>query len=202
MSERSIRKLLLFVCTIPLLSIATSLSYSVYQDSINRSIIKDDYAAINSIHNGMLSVEVWKESVVDIVAHQIESFELTKNQDSTLQDQLTEMIQNLIDKADQSIQADSKGFKKTMRKWAVNAFVNTEKLKSRAPVYSRQIIDEVMKKKNKKKFKDLAVSKLNEFAEQTYDFKDSSEVIQLYKKYGLSPNDDISSILLVQSEER
>lgn len=201
MSNHSIRKLLLFIITIPLLGAAMYLSYSVYQDSINRSVIKDDYAAINSIHNGMLSVDVWKESVVDIVEHQIDSFELTASQDSALQVQLTEMIRNLIDKADQSIQENNKGFKKTMRKWAVNAFVNTERIKAKAPIYSRQIINEVMKKKNKEKLKGLAISKLNEFAEQTYDSNDSTGVDELYKKYNASQDEDVSTLLLTQSEE-
>lgn len=201
MSYRRIRQLLLFVVTTPLLALAIYLSFSVYQDSIKRSEVKDDYAALNSIHNGMLSVDVWKKSVVNIVKNQIDEFELTKSQDSSLQAQLTDVIRNLIDKADNSIQTHDKGFKHTIRKWAVNAFVDKEKIKAKAPQYSRGIIDEVMKEKNKKKLKHLAISKLNEFADETYDHKDSTLIKELYSKYSMNPDDDISPIMLKKAQK-
>lgn len=200
MSHSSIRKTLLFVITIPLLALAAYLSYSVYQDSKLRGEIKDDNAALNSIHNGMLSVNVWKKSVINIVETQINDFELTESQDSSLHAQLTDMLRNLIDKMDSSIQVNDKGFKHTLRKWVVNAFVDIEKYKANAPKYSREIIDEVMKKKNKDKLKKIAVSKLNEFAEKTYDRKDSTEVKKLYHKYNADLDKDITTVLLKKAE--
>lgn len=201
MSHHYIRKILLFVVTIPLLALAMYLSYSVYQDSVKRSKIKDDYSTLNSIQNGMLSVNVWKESVVNIVENQINEFELTDSQDSSLHAQLTEMLRNLIDKAFSAVQTHDDGFKHTIRKWAVNAFVDKEKIKANTPKYSRQIIDEVMKKKNKDKLKELAISKINEFAEETYDRKDSMEVKALYEKYNANFDDDISPMLLKKAEK-
>lgn len=201
MSHPRFRQLLLLIVTTPLLGLSIYLGYSVYQDSFKRSQVKDDFAAINSIQNGILSINVWKNSIVSIVENQIDGFELTKSQDSSLHIQLTQILRNLIDKADSSIQKNDKGFKHTVRKWVVNAFVDKEKYKANASKYSRAIINEVMKEKNKKKMKDFAVSKLNDFADQTYDNKDSTEIKALYSKYNTNIGENISVVLLTKAKK-
>lgn len=196
MSKTRIRQIVLLLVTIPLLAVAVFFAYSVYQDSIKRSHVKDDYGDLNSINYGILSVNVWKDAVTNIVKNQIEEFDLTEDQDSLLQVQLTDIIQNLVTKADSAIKANDQGVKGTLRKWAVHTFVNTDKIKADAPQFSRAIIHEVLKDKNKERMKKLAVSKLNEYAKQTYDPNDSLKIEAIYSKYDLSIGDDINSALL------
>ncbi len=201
MSKTRIRQIILLFVTIPLLAGAMFFAYSVYQDSIKRSQIKDDYGDLNSINYGILSVNVWKDAVTSIVTNQIEEFELTKDQDSLLQVQLTDIIRNLVDKADSAVRANDQGVKGTLRKWAVHTFVNTDKIKSEAPEFSRAIIHEVMKDKNKERMKKLAVSKLNEFAKQTYDPNDSLKIEAIYSKYDVALGDDINTVLLSKANK-
>ncbi|RYM34688.1 paraquat-inducible protein A [Brumimicrobium glaciale] len=201
MSRFKIRKIILFTVTIPLLALASYFAYNVYQDSIKRSEIKDDYSTLNYINKGMLSVTAWKGTMMNIVEHQITDFELTKSQDSLLHLQLTELIRSLVDQADKTIQANDEGFKNTIRKWAVNTFVDADEIKAGAPQFSRRIIDEVMKEKNKDRMKTLAISKLTEFADETYDLQDSLEIKDIHAKYDISLGEDINSILLVKAKE-
>ncbi|PWH86979.1 paraquat-inducible protein A [Brumimicrobium oceani] len=201
MSQSKTRKLLLFLVTTPLLALAMYFAYGVYHDSIKRSEIKDDFSTLNYINKGMLSVTAWKGTLINIIENQIGNFELTKSQDSLLHLQLTEMIRSLVDQADRTIQADDEGFKKTIRKWAVNTFVNSEEIKAGAPQFSRRIIDEVMKEKNKERMKTLAISKLTEFADDTYDLQDSLEIKNIHGKYNISLDEDINTILLTQAKE-
>lgn len=201
MSPFRIRKTILFIVTIPLLAMAMYLAYNIYQDSIKRSEIKDDFSTLNYINKGMLSVTAWKGTMINIIENQIGSFELTKSQDSLLHVQLTDMIRSLVDQADRTIQADDEGFKKTIRKWAVNAFVNADEIKATAPQFSRRIIDEVMKEKNKDRMKTLAISKLTEFADDTYDFQDSLEIKDVHTKYDIAMDEDINTILLKKAKE-
>lgn len=201
MSRFKIRKIVIFVVTIPLLVLASYLAYNIYKDSIKRSEIKDDFSTLNYINKGMLSVTAWKGTMINIVERQIGEFELTKSQDSLLHLQLTELIRSLVDQADKTIQADDEGFKKTIRKWAVNTFVNADEIKATAPQFSRRIIDEVMLEKNKDRMKTLAISKLTEFADETYDFQDSLEIKSVHAKYDISIGEDINSILLIKAKE-
>ncbi len=200
MSKSRIRQIILVCFTTPLLAAAMLFAWSVYQDSVKRSHIKDDYSSLNSINYGILSVNVWKNAVTSIVKNQIEEFELTDDQDSILQLRLTNVIQNLVTKADSAIRANDEGVKGTLRKWAVNTFVNTDKLKAEAPKFSRAIIDEVLKEKNKEKLKQIAVSKLDQFAEQTYDPNDSLKIRQIYSKYDVNLGDDINNVLLTKAD--
>ncbi len=201
MPQNRIRKTLLFTLTIPLLALAMYFAYNVYKDSIKRSEIKDDYSTLNYVNKGMLSVTAWKTALTNIVEHQITDFELTKSQDSLLHLQLTELIRNLVDKADSTIKTNDKGFKNKIRKWAVKAFVNPEEIKARAPQFSRSIIDEVTKEKSKERMKALAISKFNEFAEETYDRADSLEVRAVYEKYEIALGEDINSFLMTKARK-
>lgn len=201
MKKHRLRQILLLVCLAPLLAAAIFLAHSVYNDSVQRSELKDDYSKINSLTYGIMSVNVWKEAVKNIVKNQIQEFELTPEQDSLLHVQLTDMIQNLIAKADSAVRANDQGVKGTLRKWAVNTFVNTEKMQGRAPEFSRAIIDEVMKEKNKKRMQKLAISKLNEFAEKTYDHNDSLQIQNIYARYDADFDEDLSQMLLSRAEK-
>lgn len=200
MKKERIRQIILLTCLIPLLALAMYFARSVYSDSAKRSELKDDYSTINSITYGIMSVNVWKEAVKDIVKNQIDEFELTEKQDSILHVQLTDMIQNLVSKADSAIRVNDDGLKGTLRKWAVHTFVNPEKIKAQAPEFSRAIIDEVMKEKNKERMQKLAVSKLNEFAEKTYDQKDSLKIKEIYAKYDKPLDADLSNTLLSKAD--
>lgn len=200
MSPFRIRKTILFIVTIPLLALAMYLAYNIYQDSIKRSEIKDDFSTLNYINKGMLSVTAWKGTMINIIENQIGDFELTKSQDSLLHLQLTEMIRSLVAQADQTIQNNDEGFKNTIRKWAVNTFVDAEEIKAGAPQFSRRIIDEVMKEKNKERMKTLAISKLSEFADDTYDMQDSLEIKEVHSKYDITLGEDINTILLKKAK--
>lgn len=200
MSQSKTRKLILFLVTTPLLALAMYFAYGVYHDSIKRSEIKDDYSTLNYINKGILSVTAWKNTMTKIAENQIEGFELTKSQDSLIHIQLTELIRSLVDKADSTIQANDKGFKGTIRKLAVKAFVDPEEVKAGAPHFSREIIDEVMKEKNKERMKTIAVSKLNEFADETYDREDSLEIKEVFDKYNMSLDEDINTALLKEAK--
>ncbi|RFC55312.1 paraquat-inducible protein A [Brumimicrobium aurantiacum] len=201
MSQPKTRKLLLFLVTIPLLALAIFFANGVYQDSIKRSEIKDDYSTLNYIDKGILSVTAWKEAMTKIAKHQIEEFELTEKQDSLLHLQLTELIRSLVDQADSTIKANDQGFKGTIRKWAVQTFVDPNEVKAGAPHFSRSIIDEVMKEENKDRMKTIAVSKMNEFAEETYSRQDSLEVLKVYEKYEMSLDENINSVLLKKASQ-
>lgn len=200
MSSYQIRKSILFAVTIPLLALAMYLAYGVYHDSIKRSEVKDDFSTLNYINKGILSVTSWKTTLTNIATNQIHDFELTKSQDSLLHLQLTELIRNLVDKADSAVQVDSDGFKKSVRKWIVKTFINPQEIKANAPKFSRSIIDEVMKEENKDRMKTLAVSKLNEFAEDTYDRNDSLVIKEIYAKYNLNLDEDINTLLLTKAK--
>lgn len=200
MSHRT-RQLFLLLLTFPLLIAAIYFANCVYQNSAQRTTIKNDYSTINSVSNGIMSVNVWKKAITHIVGNQIENFELTESQDSLLHLKLTLMIQHLIDKADHDIQANSHGFKGTIRKWAVHTFIHPEKIRARVPHFSREIIDEATKEKNKKWMKKLAISKLDEFAEKTYDKKDSTRIKTIYNRYNLPLDADISKVLITKAQK-
>lgn len=201
MSNQSKHKTFLLAITIPLLGLAMYLAYGVYHDSIKRSQIKDDYSSLNYIDNGILSVTAWKNTVEDILINQIETFELTQEQDSLLHLQLTELIRGLVDKADSTIQQDDEGVKKTVRKWIVDIFVDPQEIKAGAPNFSRAIIDEIMEEKNKDRLKSLAKSKLNEFTAETYDKQDSVEIKNIYQKYDVQLSENINPILLKKAKK-
>src|SRR5690554_2111166 len=57
------------------------------------------------------------------------------------------------------------------------------------------------KEKNKERLQSIASSKLDEFAQQTYNHEDSTTIKNIYNKYNLSLDEDINSILLKKAEK-
>ena len=192
---KRLRQILLIALLTPLIGVAIYLAFSVYNDSEKRATMLNDYSTLNSMKFGILSVNAWKEDVKDIIKYQVENFELTPEQDSILHLQLTQLLQNLIMQADSAVDADSKGLKGTLRNWAFDIFINKDKLKSKAPEFSRAIMDEMLKEKNMDRLKTLALDKVEEYASQTYQEQDSVVIKELYSRYDMSVGDPIEDYL-------
>ena len=181
--SRTAQRWLLVLLLVPLILTAAYSSWMVYDASDTRANIKDDYSEVNGIQNGILSVESWKEEIKSIIASQIENFELTEEQDSLLQRQISEVLVTVIEKGDSVVQANDDTFKKKLRKIGYNMVVDKEDLKSKVPLFSRSIVNELTKEKSKDRLRKIATQKLEEYAEQTQEAEISNEIDKIVEKY-------------------
>lgn len=159
-------------------------AYQVYDLSRQRAEIKRDYSLLNNITYGLLSVNAWRDHMVRVVTHRIDDFEFTPEQEVALKAEISEVLHAVINKADSMINAKQKTFKGKIRKVAVKALYNEDKLHKRVPQFSETIVKEITNQKNKERLKFLIQSKLEQFGSITYDsVNDVDRVQTILSKY-------------------
>jgi hypothetical protein len=178
------RTVLLFLGGI-LLAIAIVSGYKVHEFSSQRAEIKKDYSVINNITYGLLSVNAWRDHIVRVVTHRIDDFQFTKPQRAAAKEEISVVLHAVINRADSMLDRKQKTLGGKLKKFAVKALVNEDKLHSKVPQFAETIVTEIEKPENKEKLKALAQSKLEEFGTITYDSaNDVSRAEDILKKYG------------------
>lgn len=184
----------LVLITTALLVVAAFSAYKVYDLSKERAEIKRDYSLLNNITYGLLSVNAWRDHMVRVVTHRIDDFEFTPEQEKALKAEVSEVLHAVINKADSMINAKQKTFKGKIRKVAVKALYNEDKLHKRVPQFSETIVKEITNKKNKERLKFLIQSKLEQFGSITYDsINDVNRVQVVLAKYQASSLEEFNT---------
>lgn len=152
-----------------LLAIAAWSGYQVFALSNKRAEIKKDYSVMNNISYGILSVNAWRDHLINIITHRIDDFELTKEQEVVLTHEVGQVLHAVINRAEKMVDKKQKTIGGKLKKFAIRTFVNEEKLHAQVPVFAATIVNEIRKPENKEKLKFLVRSKMSQFGAITYD---------------------------------
>ncbi len=174
--KKFLRRFLVIVCFVPLIALCAYWGVQVHNLASEREAIKRDYSAINAIGYGILSVDVWKQNMEEILTNGIRGFELTQAQRDTLEAAITDVIKTTIVRAD-SVVRSNHTFKGKLRTMVYSVVIDKEQFMKKAPVFSHGIVEEALKQKNKERIKNVAVEKLYLFAEQTYG--DTLDIVRM-----------------------
>lgn len=180
-----LKRTLLIVFGGILLAIGIWSAIQVYTLSGERAEIKNDYAVLNNITYGLLSVNAWRDHIVKVVTNRIDDFEFTPEQDKALKYEVAQILHAVINKADSLIGERQKTIGGKLKKFAVKTLVNEDKVRAKVPEFAETIVNEFKKPKNKEKIKFIARSKLEEFGSITYDSaNDISRSESIMAQYG------------------
>jgi hypothetical protein len=166
--SKILQRVLLVFFTGGMLIIAGWSSYLVYQYSSEAAEIKKDYSELNSITHGMLSVNIWRDHLTNMVLNRIDEFEFTAEQEDTLIHQVENILTAGINKGDSLMNLKQRTIKGKLRKFAVRALVPEEKIRALVPMFAQTIVDEIQKPENKDALKYVIKSKLQEYSDLTH----------------------------------
>jgi hypothetical protein len=178
MQQRIYQVLLIFLLS-PVLACAVWCGINIDRLSEQRKTLKQDYAELNNIQYGLLSVNAWRDNITSIVSGQIKEFDLNKNQEKLLKVQLNAILNAMITQASNMVNEKQKTLGGKIKKAAVKTFVNFDKVRARVPEFSETILAELKKPQSIERMQALAQSKLQEFAEQTHDNFSSKSNLQV-----------------------
>lgn len=182
--KKRLYQALLIVLLIPVLLGAAWCGMQIHDLSVQRKAIKQDYAELNNIQYGLLSVNAWRDHITLIVSEQIEHFEFNKDQEKALKIQLNAVLNSMVTQASNMINEKQKTLGGKLKKAAVKTFVNFDKVRARVPEFSQTIVNELKKPQSKERLKFIARDKLKEFAEQTHDnLSSNSNIEKILTKY-------------------
>jgi len=184
--KQNLSKFLLMLFLLPTLAFAGWCAYTVHTQTSQSKLIKKDYAEVNNLHRGLLSADVWRDSVTSIINEQIQDFELSKEQSDTLVAEVNHLLNALVTEVDEMANEKQKGLKKNLKKLAFKTFVNTDNVRERIPELSERIINTVKKPSSKRRLKFLLSDKLEEMSKKTSDIRHSaSELDSLFVTYNV-----------------
>ncbi len=176
-------RLLFIIGMLPFIFFSGWCGYTIINLSAERAQLKSDYSEVNNIQYGLLSVDRWRDNISAIVNEQIEGFNLNGDQQARLKSEISKTLNALITQADEMINEKQKKIGGKLKKLAYNTFINVDKIRERVPEFSQTILNQVKNPANKKRLKNLAEDKINDFAAQTRDSLAAQGYDSLLAKY-------------------
>jgi len=177
-------KTFLYSVLIPLLALTVWCGAAVHLFTLERVAIKNDSGYINSIRYGLLSVDIWRDHIQEIVSGSIGEFALNPGQENDLRKVISNVLLALITETDNVLQKRRKTLSEKIQKLVINAFIDTSDLRKKVPELTQTIINEIKKPANTSKLKHLAQSQLDAYSAQSYDNeRDPSPLNRILAKY-------------------
>jgi len=191
---------MIILLLLPVVAYTGFCGYRMYELSEQREELKSDYASLNNIKYGLLSVDRWRDHITGIVHKQIDEFELSNQQEDTLKREINKVLNALIAQSVEMINEKQKNVGGKLKKAAFNAFIDVDKIRERVPEFSQTILDQLKQPRSLRKLKFLATDKMNEFAKQTRDSLEGLAYDKLLIKYAVTNSDDFNRITLSKAD--
>jgi len=150
----------LLLLLIPVLAVNIACGIHILQLVSRQSILKEDYADVNSIGNGLLSVEVWKTHIANLTSEKLSHFNLKPKQEAEARTAIATVLKALIGEMDKIMHQPQKTLRGKVRRLAFKVLVDSGTLTEQAPDYAGAILEEIKKPENMEKIKELALSQI------------------------------------------
>ena len=178
-------KLLNLTLSIIIVIASVFLCQQIISNSLANQKNKNDYAELNHVKYGLLSIEEWKQQITVILADEINKLYLSKANEKVLKKHVETLLNTLIDKVDKKIRA---GNEKTtggrITQSFINTFINLDEIKKGIPEYADAVIREMTKAKSKRQIKAVLNKQLKEYSEQTFDTQETSQLSPILARTG------------------
>src|SRR5476651_585864 len=100
LTSKPAERTLVWLLLIPVLAANVFCGVRLLRLVNQQSTIKADYAEVNSIQNGLLSVEVWKGHLQSIAARKLSNYKLTSDQEDIVKGAVEKAVTALIAELD------------------------------------------------------------------------------------------------------
>ncbi|HET8963209.1 MAG TPA: paraquat-inducible protein A, partial [Chitinophagales bacterium] len=146
-------------------------------------------------------VNIWRDELETIVEKRIQDFKFSSGQEDTLRQEINDILTTLIDDAKLMVE-NADGIKETLRKFTINFFFDWDKLYASVPELSESIMQEIQDPGTRENLKEIAISKLDEYAASTIDSTITNNRNQkIYKKYGQTDREKFNTEVLHKSAD-
>lgn len=156
------------------------LCQQIVTNSVANQQNKNDFAELNHVKYGLLSIDEWKRQVTIILADEINRLYLSKSNERTLRKHIEVLLNTLIDKVDSRVRKENA--ETTGGQWSqtfIDMFVNIDSIKKGIPEYADAVIHEMTKAKTKRQVKAELSKQLERYSKQTFDFQEAPELARI-----------------------
>ena len=176
-------KLLNLILSLIIIIASVILCHQIISNSISNQKNKNDYAELNHVKYGLLSVEEWKRQITVILTEEINKLYLSRTNERELRKHIEVLLNTLIDKVDKKIREENSGSAKGwVKQTFINIFVSLEDIKKGIPEYADAIINEMTSAKTEDQIKAALNEQLKQYIDQTHNTQDTSEISRILLK--------------------
>ncbi len=152
--------ILVIVSFICLTVIVLRLSIVLYTNAAEDKAVKADYFKVNQIKYGLLSGDKWSVQVNGIIATQIDSFSFTKENKKVLTAEVDMVLYRLFDELEGFLHKKKENLRDQIKFRVISKVVDIDKFRAQVPSFSKSIVDQLDKSKNKAQVKKLLKDKI------------------------------------------
>jgi len=173
-------KLFKLILSLIIIIASIILCQQIISNSISNQKNKTDYAELNHVKYGLLSVDEWKRQITAILTAEINNLDLSKTNEQDLRKHIEVLLNTLIDKIDKKIREEnSSSATGWVKQSFINIFISLEDIKKGIPEYADAIIHEIKKSKTRAQIKTLLNKQLEQYSNQTFDTQDTSQMSRI-----------------------
>ena len=171
------------IISIMIIMASVILCQQIISNSISNQKNKNDYAELNHIKYGLLSVDEWKRQLSVILIDEINKLDLSKKNVRDIRKHLEVLLIKIIDKVVKQLRDENSGSVGGWFKQAfMNVFVSIEDIKTGIPEYADAIIREITNDKTEGQIKATLNKRLKHYLSQTHNTQDTSQLIRILFK--------------------
>jgi len=168
-------KLLKLFLSLIIIIASAILCQQIIANSISNQHNKNDYAELNHVTYGLLSIEEWKKQITVIIAEEINKLYLSTKNERVLRKKIEVLLNTLIDQVDQKIREEnSNSAKGRIKQSFINIFISLKDIKKGIPEYADAIISEMTNAKTEDQIKTLLNKQIKLYLNKTFDAPDTS----------------------------
>jgi hypothetical protein len=174
-----------------LLLAATLLAAQAIVDLRRAQVIETDLAELHDVRYGLLNAEVWMEQLSDLIAHKIDSFELTAENRPALKRNIEVALDRILVEVERYLrQRNAAGdnlwqrLGGVLRQGVQDLLVDFNELRAQVPRYADAVLEEFERPESRAQLKAQLLSALESAAEATFTETDFSAYEAALARHG------------------
>ena len=190
--------LLLIFISISIVSIET------YRLETSNRFLKADATELSDIKYGLFNVDIWRDKIALIISKKVEELEITKENKEENRIKISKLLERIIDDFEFNYKEENRKkslFGLSYKNIGASLFSIFEGLKSEIPNITDKVLNFLEDKENRDKIKSYIISKLDNYANETFQKVDYSEYNRILNKYSSNSIDQCISVIKNQKRE-
>lgn len=162
-------KTILTVCLVLLLLAEGWFGFQVHELSAERFRLKKIYSFVNNVSFGLLSVDIWRDQVMEAASEKISNFRLTKEQEDDLRKQINASLHGMVDQAFADVNKKQKSVGGKLKKLAIKTLVDPKEVHAEVPGFTNKLMAELTKPSSYRRIANIADTLVAELGRKIYD---------------------------------
>jgi hypothetical protein len=174
-----------------LIAVITILSVKIYSVETERRVLKEEVIELSKVKYGIFSVDEWKKILANIISKKVEELNFTGENRASMRKKISEFLYKVIDEYEQRYyEQNSRSISGLFKNLATSTLGAFKDIRKNVPHFTDEIMNFLNDPQNKKAIRAYIISKLNEYADNTFSKIDYAEHDAILKKHGYESREE------------